>query len=374
MQRRRFGSHLRGKLSDASARALSSHLESCDQCAEAYAAARDVNERIRSAIVPFIPANAFSGPRSDVRSHMRRVTQRPRVFASRIGKVLDTPIGWLGVAAAVALVASMVILAASSSPRRDHSSDAARTPPVGGARIRSDARTSPHASRAGSPAESPQRSDSRTPPSQSSPTVHYRPSSGNHAQAPPPTLPAPPAPTRQPRSPNLLNPSGFDSPVQPPGGYQSLSSGSSVSGWTVTGDSVDISNAEFLPPPARDPAGTQVVDLIGFGRNSAASDGIERVVSTKPGARYRFSFELAGNPSSDAGVKTGEVLINGVNVLPFSVDTTGRSNASAESMGWAIKTVDFVATSTSTTIWLRATSTDTMSGPVVTDTTLYRLA
>ncbi|MGW3045562.1 sigma-70 family RNA polymerase sigma factor [Kitasatospora sp. NPDC001159] len=60
-QRRRFGTYLRGRLSQTRSSELSGHLASCLPCADVFADVRDVNRRIRAAVFPLLPGAALSG-------------------------------------------------------------------------------------------------------------------------------------------------------------------------------------------------------------------------------------------------------------------------------------------------------------------------
>jgi hypothetical protein len=216
----------------------------------------------------------------------------------------------------------------------------------------------------------PQPPISPTPPSSPTPT-------------PTPTLTPTPTPTPSATpalpGPNVLTFSGFDDPPAPAGGYTTFCSpptcaASSFSGgWVAMGEGVDLSSAVLFPVPVGDPSGTQSVDLNGPGPNTALDGGIARTVTTLAGATYRLTFALAGNGMAGPAVKTGSVLVAGVDVLDFSFDTSGHDTSSAAAMGWATQYVDFVAASTSTPLYFRSTTLGS-GGPLITDVTLNQIA
>jgi hypothetical protein len=87
----------------------------------------------------------------------------------------------------------------------------------------------------------------------------------------------------------------------------------SLTGWTVTGCSVDIVNG-----PSWAHTGSQAIDLVG----SPGPGGIEQSISTTPGAYYNFSFWA----SSNGGAITNglDVGWNGVNIAIVSTPAQGQ--------------------------------------------------
>ena len=117
-----------------------------------------------------------------------------------------------------------------------------------------------------------------------------------------------------------------------PGGYVTLSAGDTqITGWTVTGDSVDYIGSYW---PAAD--GSRSLDLSGN-----AGGGVAQAFDTVAGRTYRVGFALAGNPDCAPTVKTVQVQATGAPSVNYSFDAT---NSSLSSMGWAAQTYTFTAT------------------------------
>ena len=83
-----------------------------------------------------------------------------------------------------------------------------------------------------------------------------------------------------------------------PGGYVTLTAGDTqITGWTVTGNSVDYIGSYW---PAAD--GSRSLDLSGN-----AAGGVAQAFDTVAGHTYRVGFALAGNPDCAPTVKTVQV-------------------------------------------------------------------
>lgn len=147
-----------------------------------------------------------------------------------------------------------------------------------------------------------------------------------------------------------------------PGGFLNLTVGDTqITGWTVTGTSIDYIGTYWA---AAD--GSRSLDLSGVG-----AGGVEQTFDTVAGRTYRVSFALAGNMDCGPQVKTVQVLADGGAATDYTFDTAGHSLPS--NMGWTTQTYTFTATGATTT--LAFTSQDTTNcGPaldnvVVTDVT-----
>jgi hypothetical protein len=95
---------------------------------------------------------------------------------------------------------------------------------------------------------------------------------------------------------NLVVNCSFEQPVLAPGSDTSEPPGTDIGGWTVSqgGDPVDFFEKTFDTQfPVFD--GNQAVDL-----NRDHPGGIEQMLSTVPGAKYRFSVQLSGFPAAKA--------------------------------------------------------------------------
>ncbi len=135
---------------------------------------------------------------------------------------------------------------------------------------------------------------------------------------------------------NLLTNGSFELPGT--GDLLTLARGTtSVPGWTVTRDNVDLIFSFW--------SGSD-------GRSSLELDGttagaIAQTFATTPGTAYTVLFDMAGNPNqSNPFIKSMRVNVAGVS-QDFSFDVTGKSPAN---MGWVARSVNFTATSTSTTL------------------------
>jgi len=389
--RRHLRMYLRGKLSDAEDRALSTHLQGCRGCADAFAVARDVNERIRSAVTVLVPGGSLAGhsmssPAARLRALRPRRTMVRRfagtIAPTRVAAVIATVAGTI----AAASVAAVVATTTSGPSHRDVESTAR-------SHVQPNATDLSTHSRDQSSDSSPRRRDAIVPASSAVSRPAHVPTTTSLPTTPRSTATRPPAPRSSsalrtsksasvphasrppsvPRGPNLLAPGGFESFAVPDGSYVTCRTGRVVAGWTVVGRSIDVVGSRYLPPPAGDAATAHVIDLVGAEADDAVvPGGIQRAVATHAGTRYRLRFALAGNPLSDQGTHIGHVLINGKTALEFSADTRGRSADSAASMGWVTKTIDFTATSSRTTISLASGPTNGGSGVVVTDVRLQR--
>lgn len=137
-----------------------------------------------------------------------------------------------------------------------------------------------------------------------------------------------------------------------PGGYVTLSAGDTqITGWTVTGDSVDYIGSYW---PAAD--GSRSLDLSGD-----AGGGVAQAFDTVAGRTYRVGFALAGNPDCAPTVKTVQVQATGAPSVYYLFDTT---NSSLSNMGWAAQTYTFTATGTTTTLAF-ASQDNTGCGPAL---------
>ena len=92
---------------------------------------------------------------------------------------------------------------------------------------------------------------------------------------------------------------------------------SSLPGWTVGGGSIDVVAGRWQSAD-----GNQVMDL-----NGLEPGTVSQTVHTTPGKNYCVAFSLGGNPEGGDGVKTMNVVWDGVIVASPSFDTTGASGA-----------------------------------------------
>ena len=124
-----------------------------------------------------------------------------------------------------------------------------------------------------------------------------------------------------------------------------------LTGWTVTGGAIDIVTDSYWVPVS----GHRSVALSTTGPGS-----IEQVLSTAPGAVYRLTYWMSGEPFSSPTIKHLRVTA-GAATQDQTFDVTP---AWEWDMGWARHTFDFIAAGSTTT--LRFSSMDASpSGPAI---------
>jgi choice-of-anchor C domain-containing protein len=157
---------------------------------------------------------------------------------------------------------------------------------------------------------------------------------------------------------NLLINGSFDSGVGAVGALTSLT------GWTVKAGNIDLVSTQYFGITAAD--GEFAVDLTG----SFAAGRISQTAATLAGETYTLGFWFGGNPqwqyvgqtSNDSPIKSMDVLVGGVKLANFSVDTTGRSWSDAS---WVYKAVNFEALSSSTEIEFDSLNSYGVFGPLL---------
>ncbi len=122
-----------------------------------------------------------------------------------------------------------------------------------------------------------------------------------------------------------------------PGGFTTLAAGStSITGWTVLSTNIDYIGSHWV---AQD--GSRSLDL-----NGSAIGGVAQTFDTTAGSTYTVGFWIAGNPD---GLPTVKALTATAGSTTFSTtfDVSGHSKSS---MGWELRTFDFVASAGTTTL------------------------
>ncbi len=139
-----------------------------------------------------------------------------------------------------------------------------------------------------------------------------------------------------------------------PGGFATYNGGSTaITGWTVTGNSVDLIGSYWQAPPL----GGQSVDLDGN-----RPGGLSQMLATVAGDTYTIGFELSGNPDSGPATKILDVTAGSASRV---YDYTIGANTHANMM--YVKEL-FSFTATSGTTLLSFTSQDPSNsayGPVI---------
>ncbi|OGP70679.1 MAG: hypothetical protein A2Y80_09890 [Deltaproteobacteria bacterium RBG_13_58_19] len=111
----------------------------------------------------------------------------------------------------------------------------------------------------------------------------------------------------------------------------------SITGWTVTGHSIDYIGTYWQAPPGA----TRSIDLDGLGQG-----GIQQTFDTISGAQYQVRFYLAGNPDGAPSTKNILVVSWGTPAA-YSFDASG---ATLGNMGWILESFTFTAEGPSTTL------------------------
>jgi choice-of-anchor C domain-containing protein len=128
-----------------------------------------------------------------------------------------------------------------------------------------------------------------------------------------------------------------------------ITAGSTViPGWVVSVGDVDWDGDCPVGTNTQASDGHYSLDLLGS-VSPAKIGGVQQTFDTVPGATYRVTFSLAGNPGPVSGnppIKPLAVTVAGT-THNYLFDTTGHTSTD---MGWLTETFTFVATGTSETI------------------------
>lgn len=142
-------------------------------------------------------------------------------------------------------------------------------------------------------------------------------------------------------------------------------------GWLVGGAGVDLVQTYWVPQD-----GIQSLDLNQDDQGPATPPGsVSQVIPTTPGASYRVSFWMAGNPDhtraphDGPAVKTMDVSFGPV-TQSFAFDVTGKVHAAP---GWVAHQFDVVANSASSVLLFQSTMVG-YAGPTVDNVSVTLLA
>jgi choice-of-anchor C domain-containing protein len=140
---------------------------------------------------------------------------------------------------------------------------------------------------------------------------------------------------------NIAQNGSFEAALVAPDGSMTLPTGSTaITGWQVTGDSIDYVGTTWA---ASD--GQRSVGLSGMMKG-----GVQQDLTTVPGTQYLVTFDMAGDPAGGPAMKTLQVSA-GAGTAHFTFDTTGLSwPGAASNMNWATEQWSFAATGSTTTL------------------------
>lgn len=137
------------------------------------------------------------------------------------------------------------------------------------------------------------------------------------------------------------------------GSYTTYTGGSTaITGWTVTGNSVDLIGTYWQAPPG----GGQSVDLDG-----AAPGGLTQTLTTVANQAYLVSFYLSGNPDGPPATKD---LTVSAGAASQSFAYTIGSNMHSD-MKYVLETFEFTAAGASTTLSFTSNDVGSPFGPVI---------
>lgn len=121
-------------------------------------------------------------------------------------------------------------------------------------------------------------------------------------------------------------------------GYTTVAGGSTaITGWTVTGNSVDYIGSYWQAN-----TGTHSIDLNGGGQG-----GIQQTFDTVAGQTYNVSFALAGNPD---GLPTTKTVLTTASGGVTQNSTFNAAGTTRTAMGWRNYSYSFTAAGNSTTL------------------------
>ena len=146
--------------------------------------------------------------------------------------------------------------------------------------------------------------------------------------------------------------------------FLNLASGdTSLMGWTITGEGIDIVAAGYWTPAG----GERSLDLDGSRRSRSTppfvQGGVAQSFTTTPGDCYRVEFDMAGNPVKPPPMKPMQVSAAG-QTATFTFNTAGKG---VRNMGWLRKSWVFTADDATATLEFRSLTESPLTGygPVI---------
>lgn len=156
---------------------------------------------------------------------------------------------------------------------------------------------------------------------------------------------------------NLVVNGGFEQGPSMVGPFDPYPGGSTaITGWTVTGDSIDYVGTFWEPA-----SGTRSIDLNG---TPVGMGGVMQSITTVPGAVYSVQFSLSVFHVTPPFGKTMQVRADTQHSPTFTVDQPGRP---PEEMNWIVHQWQFTASDASTELEFYSTTEQSIDGPALDD-------
>lgn len=164
---------------------------------------------------------------------------------------------------------------------------------------------------------------------------------------------------------NLVINGDFEAPALA-GGTWAIYPDASQTGWAVEGgDGLEIQNNAAGAPHG----GNQLAEL-----DSNNSSVISQVITTVPGAKYRFKFWYSPRPNTPAGDNTIGAIVQVISDNSLLVnDTIGAASAGGSVTNWVLYEYSFIATETTTKIKFADLGTSTSYGGYLDDISVRTL-
>lgn len=160
---------------------------------------------------------------------------------------------------------------------------------------------------------------------------------------------------------NLITNGDFTSCSGCGGAFATKPGGSTdVSGWLVTGTSVDVILSYWQAPPL----GGNSIDLNGStGDPGNRAGGVSQSFATVAGQSYLVNFYLSGNPDNNNVDSLKSAVVSAVaDSSTYTFDTSGISKSN---MGWVLESFVFSAISSTSTLSFAGVNQDDFYGAAI---------
>lgn len=144
---------------------------------------------------------------------------------------------------------------------------------------------------------------------------------------------------------NLITNGGFESPILPGGDQEFSAPSTAISGWRVSGGSIDLIPSGTILGTAH--SGSQMIDI-----NGSRAGTIEQSFPTLPGNRYLLEAFYSNNPNPASAQPSYAATVSLVGTVQLLNALLTHSGATELEMNWLRFSHAFVADSTSTKLVL----------------------